>query len=46
MLFANGELAGHIRGTSSPVIVMSRSEKQKSKYYYIALACMMAGNNK
>jgi len=44
MLFANGELAGLIRGTSSPVIVMSRSEKQKSKYYCIALACLMAGN--
>ena len=42
MLFAQGELAGLIRGTSSPVIVMSRSESEKSKYYCIALACLMA----
>lgn len=42
MLFAHGELAGVIRGTSSPVIVMSRSESEKSKYYCIALSCLMA----
>jgi phosphate butyryltransferase len=42
MLFAKGELAGLIRGTSKPVIVMSRSESEKSKYYCIALACLMA----
>jgi phosphate butyryltransferase len=42
MLFANGELAGLIRGTKKPVIVMSRSESEKSKYYCIALACLMA----
>jgi phosphate butyryltransferase len=41
MLFAGGELAGLIRGTEKPVIVMSRSESEKSKYYCIALACMM-----
>ncbi len=41
MLFAGGELAGIIRGTSKPVIVMSRSESEKSKYYCIALACLM-----
>jgi len=41
MLFAKGELAGLIRGTEKPVIVMSRSESEKSKYYCIALACMM-----
>ncbi len=41
MLFANGELAGLIRGTEKPVIVMSRSESEKSKYYCIALACLM-----
>lgn len=42
MLFANGELAGLIRGTEKPVIVMSRSESEKSKYFCIALACIMA----
>jgi phosphate butyryltransferase len=42
MLFAKGELAGLIRGTEKPVIVMSRSESEKSKYFCIALACMMA----
>lgn len=42
MLFAKGELAGLIRGTEKPVIVMSRSESEKSKYYCIALSCLMA----
>jgi phosphate butyryltransferase len=42
MLFASGELAGLIRGTSRPVVLMSRSESEKSKYYCIALACLMA----
>jgi len=41
MLFGNGELGGLIRGTIKPVIVMSRSESEKSKYYCIALACLM-----
>ncbi len=42
MLFANGELAGLIRGTEKPVIVMSRSESEKSKYFCIILSCLMA----
>jgi phosphotransacetylase len=42
MLFGGGELAGLIMGTSKPVVVMSRSESEKSKYYCIALACLMA----
>ena len=42
MLFAGAELAGLIMGTSKPVIVMSRSESEKSKYYCILLACLMA----
>jgi phosphate butyryltransferase len=42
MLFGKGELAGLIRGTKKPVIVMSRSESEKSKYYCIALSCLMA----
>lgn len=44
MLFAGGELAGLIRGTEKPVVVMSRSESEISKYYCIALACLMAQN--
>jgi phosphate butyryltransferase len=42
MLFAEGELAGLIRGTEKPVVVMSRSESELSKYYCIALSCLMA----
>jgi len=42
MLFAHGELAGIIRGTKKPVILMSRSESEKSKYFCIALACLLA----
>jgi phosphotransacetylase len=42
MLFAQGELAGIISGTEKPVVVMSRSESEKSKFYCIALACLMA----
>jgi phosphate butyryltransferase len=42
MLFARGELAGLIRGTEKPVIVMSRSESEISKYFCIALSCLMA----
>jgi phosphate butyryltransferase len=42
MLFARGELAGIIRGTEKPVVVMSRSESERSKFYCIALACLMA----
>ncbi|MBM3419698.1 MAG: phosphate acetyltransferase [Bacteroidetes bacterium] len=42
MLFGKGELAGMICGTTKPVVVMSRSESEKSKYYCLALACLMA----
>ena len=42
MLFAGGELAGLIQGTTAPVVVMSRSESAASKYYCIALSCLMA----
>ena len=41
MLFAGAELAGMIQGTSKPVIVMSRSESELSKYYCIALSCLL-----
>lgn len=46
MLFADGELAGIIRGTHKPVVLMSRSESEKSKYYCIALSCLMASEKK
>ncbi|HOI02322.1 MAG TPA: phosphate acyltransferase [Candidatus Cloacimonas acidaminovorans] len=42
MLFGEGELAGLICGTTKPVIVMSRSESENSKYYCLALSCLMA----
>jgi phosphate butyryltransferase len=42
MLFGKGELAGLIQGTTKPVVVMSRSESEQSKYYCIALSCLMA----
>jgi len=42
MLFADGELAGLIQGTIKPVVVMSRSESAASKYYCLALSCLMA----
>ena len=42
MLFGGGELGGLIQGTEKPVVVMSRSESSKSKFYCIALSCLMA----
>jgi phosphotransacetylase len=42
MLFADGKIAGLIRGTEKPVVVMSRNESEISKYYCIALSCLMA----
>ena len=42
MLFAGGELGGLIQGMIKPVVVMSRSESEKSKFYCIALSVLMA----
>ena len=42
MLFGEGELAGLIRGTTKPVVVMSRSESENSKFHCLALACVMS----
>lgn len=42
MLWGGAELAGLIQGTVKPVVVMSRSESAKSKYYCIALSCLMS----
>lgn len=44
MLFGEGELAGMICGTTKPVVLMSRSESELSKYYCVALACLMASS--
>jgi phosphate butyryltransferase len=41
MLFAKGELAGLIMGTEKPVVLMSRSESEISKYFCIVLSCLM-----
>jgi phosphate butyryltransferase len=46
MLFAGGELAGMICGTLKPVVLMSRSESELSKYYCVALSCLMAPQNR
>ena len=45
MLFGGGELAGMICGTAKPVVLMSRSESELSKYYCVALACLMSSSN-
>jgi phosphate butyryltransferase len=42
MLFAGGRTGRMIQGTIKPVVVMSRSESENSKYYCIALSCLMA----
>jgi phosphate butyryltransferase len=42
MLFGGGELAGMLCGTEKPVVMMSRSESENSKFYCIALSCLMA----
>lgn len=42
MLFGGGQLAGMICGTTRPVVMMSRSESELSKYYCVALSCLMA----
>jgi len=41
VLFAKGEIAGLIMGTEKPVVVMSRSESEISKYFCIVLSCLM-----
>lgn len=45
MLFGHGELAGMLTGTTHPVVLMSRSESENSKFYCIALACKMTEKN-
>ena len=42
MLFGGAELAGMICGPSKPVVVMSRSDSEMTKYYCLTLSCLMA----
>jgi len=40
MLFAGGELAATMMGTTRPVTITSRSESALSKFYSVAMACL------
>ena len=41
-LFAGAEMAGLLQGPEKPVILTSRSESVDSKFYSIAMACVMS----
>lgn len=41
-LFADAEMAGLLQGTDKPVVLTSRSESIQSKFYSIAMACILA----
>lgn len=41
-LFANATTAGMLCGTTAPVVVSSRADSGESKYYSLALACLMS----
>jgi phosphate butyryltransferase len=41
-LFAGAEMGGLLQGLNSPVVLTSRSESIKSKFYSIAMACVMS----
>lgn len=45
-LFANAKMAGVLQGTCCPVVLPSRSDTGLSKYYSIAMACLIADKNK
>ncbi|OIP81358.1 MAG: phosphate butyryltransferase [Porphyromonadaceae bacterium CG2_30_38_12] len=40
-LFAHAEMAGLLQGTDKPVVLTSRSESIDSKFYSIAMACVL-----
>lgn len=40
-LFAGAQMAGLLQGTDYPVVLTSRSETVESKFYSIAMACLM-----
>ncbi len=41
-LFADAQMGGILQGTTKPVVMTSRSESTLSKFYSIAIACIMA----
>jgi phosphate butyryltransferase len=41
-LFCNAEMGGLLQGTDKPVVMTSRSESIQSKFYSIAIACILA----
>jgi len=41
-LFAGAEMGGLLQGTTKPVVITSRSESIDSKFYSIAMACVIA----
>lgn len=41
-LFAGAEMGGLLQGTEKPVVLTSRSESVESKFYSIAMACILA----
>ncbi|MDO9153420.1 MAG: phosphate acyltransferase [Paludibacter sp.] len=41
-LFANAQMGGILQGTEKPVVLTSRSESVESKFYSIAIACILA----
>lgn len=41
-IFAGAEMGGLLQGLNNPVVLTSRSESVKSKFYSIAMACVMA----
>lgn len=41
-LFADAEMAGLLQGTDHPVVLTSRSESIDSKFYSIAMACIIS----
>ncbi|MDR1584870.1 MAG: phosphate butyryltransferase [Prevotellaceae bacterium] len=42
MVFAGAEMSGILQGTSKPVVLTSRSESVESKFYSIAMACVIS----
>lgn len=42
MIFAGAEMGGILQGTEKPVVLTSRSESVESKFYSIAIGCVLA----
>lgn len=43
-VFAKAEMAGILLGTTCPVVTTSRSDSSRTKFYSIAMACLMKQN--